>query len=318
MRSRASLASLILLAGSAVVSLLVAEIVIRVSLGPELTAPIDERSLLYRYDAELGWFPIENSQRPFTGSQTIHVEHNQDGFRDRGRGVKVEPRILFLGDSFVWGYDVEASDRFTERLAEAMPHWEILNLGVSGYGTDQELVLLRKYFERYQPDIVFVVLCQDNDIADNRANVNFGGYYKPYFVMDGSTLELRGVPVPKSLNYYYSENPRRAQSYLLRAIARLYFQRRSPPLLIELPDPTLAILEEMRSYVESRGARFRIGLQGTIGPLSLALLRKNLRFVHLTNPYHFSEMGEHWTPEGHAFVADTIHEYLIREGLVPR
>lgn len=317
MRSRASLASLILLAGSTVGSLLVAEIVTRVWLGPELTAPIDERSLLYRYDPELGWFPIENSAGPFTGSETIQVEHNGDGFRDREHGAKSKPRILFLGDSFVWGYDVEASDRFTEQLAEALPHWEILNLGVSGFGTDQEFLLLKRVFERYQPDIVFVVVCQDNDPDDNQANISFGSYFKPYFAVNGSALELRGVPVPKSLYYFYAEHPQLARSYLVRALALLYFAQRSP-LPLRVPDPTVAILEAMRIYVESRGAAFRIGLQGEGSALPPALHRSGLRFVSLANSYTFRKRAHHWTPQGHAFVARAIHEYLMRERLVRR
>ena len=70
----------------------------------------DERNLTYRYDPELGWFPIANSKKGFTGSRTIHIEHNSRGFRDVEHVVGAKPRIIFLGDSFVWGYDVEQSE----------------------------------------------------------------------------------------------------------------------------------------------------------------------------------------------------------------
>ena len=306
-----------LLAVSVLLSLGAAEAVVRSWLGPELWAPIDERNSLYRYDAELGWFPIENSQGPFTGSHTVQVVHNRDGFRDREHGPKTKPRILFLGDSFVWGYDVEASDRFTERLAEALPRWEILNLGVSGYATDQELLLLRRVLDKYAPDIVFVVVCQDNDPQDNQTNISFGSYYKPYFAANGAALEPHGVPVPKSLDYFYAEHPQLARSYLVRAMALLWFAQRSPRP-VRVPDPTTALLDEMRRNAESHGAAFRIGLQGEGNGLASALDRERLRFVSLADAEAFPTRGRHWTPEGHRFVANVIREYLIREGLVPR
>ena len=45
---------------------------------------------------------------------------------------------MFVGDSFVWGYDVEASERFTELLRDEFPGIRIVNAGVNAYGTDQD------------------------------------------------------------------------------------------------------------------------------------------------------------------------------------
>jgi len=68
----------------------------------------DERSLAYRYDDQLGWFPKANDELTYTGSRKIHIAHNDRGFRDLDHDAqKTRPRLIFLGDSFVWGYDVE-------------------------------------------------------------------------------------------------------------------------------------------------------------------------------------------------------------------
>src|SRR3982751_2418142 len=37
---------------------------------------------IYNYDAELGWFPVPNSEVSFNGMRTIRVRHNSLGLRD--------------------------------------------------------------------------------------------------------------------------------------------------------------------------------------------------------------------------------------------
>src|SRR6266508_4570513 len=106
-----------------------------------------ERTLLYAHDAELGWFSVPNSESRFTGTRTVSVRHNSLGLRDIEQDRAPKPTILFVGDSFVWGYDAEADERFTELLRPAMPDFRIVNAGVSGYGTDQEFLLLRRIWQ---------------------------------------------------------------------------------------------------------------------------------------------------------------------------
>ena len=130
-----------------------------------------------------------------------------------------KPVIMFLGDSFVWGYDVEKEERFTEKLRKYMPDWSIYNLGVSGYGNDQEYLLLQKYYDKFRPEIVFVVFCTDNDRDDNSYNNINGGYFKPYFEIEEGNLKLKDQPVPLSANYYlkdfYSKHPANFLPFIL-------------------------------------------------------------------------------------------------------
>ena len=81
----------------------------------------DESNLAYRYDPVLGWFPEKNSKKIFEAARRVMIRHNSRGFRDKETGaVKSRPRIAFLGDSFVWGYDVEEKDRFTEKIQKKL------------------------------------------------------------------------------------------------------------------------------------------------------------------------------------------------------
>ena len=62
----------------------------------------------------------------------------------RERRVPGRRRILVLGDSVAWCWGVEREECFTERLEAALPDTDVINAGVPGYSTAQELL----YYER--------------------------------------------------------------------------------------------------------------------------------------------------------------------------
>ncbi len=304
------------------ISLLVGELGTRLFWkGDPISGP-DERTLSYRYDSELGWFPIENSSGQFVGSRTIHIGHNADGFRDRPHGAKTKPRIAFLGDSFVWGYDVEANERFTELLQKRLPGWEVLNLGVSGYGTDQELILLQRWWDRYQPDVVMLVF-SDDDLFTNGFNEYLYSYYKPYFEEADGRLVERGVPVPKSFRYYRREHQILLGSRLAQFLCARYLAWRSPYYACT-NNPTLPILLTMKNYVEAKGAKFAMGFvteaqadgkrafcaAGKID--SVFLLEAALQKWD----YVYPSQGNHWTPKGHQQVCSTLSTFLLTNKFV--
>jgi lysophospholipase L1-like esterase len=290
----------------------ITEVGMRFLLKNSLSITEDERNLTYRYDEELGWFPVENSKKRYTGSRSIEVEHNSRGFRDSERKVGTKPSIIFLGDSFVWGYDVEKQERFTEKLSEKLAGWSLYNLGVSGYGTDQEYLLLRRHYDFYNPNIVFLVFCTHNDEVDNSHNVTYGRYYKPYFMVNGDSLTLKGVPVPKSENYFFVRHKILSRSYWFRLLARAYFMYivALPPSL-ELNNPTAAIITNMNEFVKARGAEFLFGLTEKDPELEKFLKNKDIPYVDLSNSYRYSSHGDHWTPDGHTFVSERIYDFLM-------
>lgn len=155
---------------SLLVALALGEGILRVFFARDFWRMSDEKNLCYRYNATLGWFPIPNSTRTITASRTITVHNNSKGFRGPEHIISAKPGIMVLGDSFVWGYDVEEPERFTEKLQARHTEWAVYNLGVSGYGTDQEYLLLQKYFATYRPKVVLLVFCVENDRLDNSSN----------------------------------------------------------------------------------------------------------------------------------------------------
>jgi lysophospholipase L1-like esterase len=301
-------------AGILVLALALGEGALRLFAAPPASGG-DERNLLFGYDAELGWLPEPHGARRYLGARLISPHHNALGFRDHELGPKERPRIAFLGDSFVWGLDAEEGERFTDLLAARLSGWEVLNLGVCGYGTDQEYLLLRRFIDRLAPDVVFLVFCAENDRDDNTMNVRYGGYFKPYFVLEpgGAGARLAGVPVPRGERAWRAAWPRLFRSRIAAALAGL-----AAPAEIRVADPTEWLILAVRDLARARGARFALGF--TRRDLDLERLGREEGFatVDLSTDERFAVNGAHWSPRGHAIVAERIERLLEAERLLER
>jgi hypothetical protein len=68
-------------------------------------------------------------------------------------------------------------------------HIEVINFGVAGFGTAQELLTLRHRVWKYNPDIVLLEFTPGNDMSDNSPALNHGERY-PFFVLRDGKLVL--------------------------------------------------------------------------------------------------------------------------------
>lgn len=275
-----------------------------------------ERSLTYQYDPELGWAPVPNSSAVITNVRTIHAQHNSLGLRDIEFVRDGRPAMLFIGDSFVWGLDSEADERFTDLLRKRIPATNIVNAGVSGYGTDQEYLLLQRLWPAIEPEVVVLVFCANNDRLDNSSSVRYESYQKPYFAtLPDGTLQLRGQPVPKSRQVYVRENWLVRHSLLARVAVYNYIDLVHPAIAV--PDPTEKLVDKIRQFVEAHGAKLVVGLQANDRKLSRQLEAEHVPFVSFDGAEAYSDpSGAHWTPKGQRLVADRMYDLLAQQGLV--
>lgn len=286
------------------------EIMLRIADLRILREGSSERSLTYRYDAELGWAPVPHSSSVVTTARTIHAQHNSLGFRDIEFERDARPVVLFLGDSFVWGVDAEANERFTDLLRSRLPQLAVVNAGVSGYGTDQEYLLLQRIWPTMRPAVVVLIFCTDNDRLDNGTNIRYDGYQKPYFATgaDGA-LVLRGLPVPESRQLYIKQNWLVRHLWLARLAAFAYVEIRHPQVYV--PDPTEKIVSRMHEFVEAHGAKLIVGLQSRDDKLMGQLQAERIPFVTFDGAESYpSRFGSHWTPAGHKLVAERLFGLL--------
>jgi hypothetical protein len=309
-------AKVTLVAVAVLFSAVLAEIGLRCFWRRDFVTTDDEHTLLYRYDPELGWFPQANGHRQFKGWRSVYISHNGLGFRAAEFVKRNVPGIVFLGDSFVWGYDVEAEERFTDKLQARHPEWDIYNFGVSGYGTDQEFLLLQKYFDLYKPRLVFLVICAQNDILDNQADRK-GGYFKPYFSSEAGHLTPHRIPVPRSERVFCVQHPILARSWVIRLAVRAWCAATVPAWKCK-SDPTFDLLLAVKAFVEQHGAKFAAGLTAPWPEVEQLLRTNHVPCLDLSTPERYPAFGEHWTPAGHAFVCNEIERWLTNGNYLPQ
>jgi len=177
---------------SLVVGLLIFELFLRAA---GYTYPI-----FYEPDAVRGYRLQPDREGWQTKEGRAYVRVNGDGLRDREH-AKEKPagtlRVAVLGDSYAEAAQVEREEAFwavlERRLAEcralAGRRVEVINFGVSGYGTAQELLTLREKVWDYSPDVVLLAVTTNNDQIDNHRALKDSDEM-PYFVLRGEELVL--------------------------------------------------------------------------------------------------------------------------------
>lgn len=188
------------LTGPAIFGLVVGTAIVEVALSITLD--------VYRCDDRFGWgFAPGKTGWKISRSLEFNEEItlNSHGFRDRERKFEKAQgtyRILLLGDSFFAATQVPLKETFFAMMEKRLNERtrpgqtvEIINAGVDGYGTAQQLLLFREQVSKYEPDLViseFLI----NDIADNFIGSGGQNHYlaarcgRPYFEMQEEQLVL--------------------------------------------------------------------------------------------------------------------------------
>lgn len=153
------------------------------------------------HDPSVGWklVPGADAKVVYRWSQdSVDFRFNASGFRDRDH-PRIRPsgteRIVVLGDSYTAGLEVPSRDLFTTRLearlnrATAPPlRYEVMNVAIPAWSTDQQWIELRDRGVQYEPDIVLLMVAP-NDVRE--------AYAKGFVKLDGERLvERGGDPVP--------------------------------------------------------------------------------------------------------------------------
>ena len=174
------------------------------------------------YSETYGWALRPGARYVGRGGEAITV--NARGYRGPLHADTPAPgtiRVVMLGDSITFGTGVADGETFASRL-DALPDLEVLNLGVDGYGTDQELIRLEREGLAFHPHAVVLNFCVRNDYFDNSLPVALydGRSPKPYFTLEGGALTRHDA------HLRLSRRQRAAvalieRSYLVNALAAL-------------------------------------------------------------------------------------------------
>jgi hypothetical protein len=239
------LSNLALLVTSMVVALLLAEIALRISdfSYPSFYRPDDRLGLRLRENAE-GWFRSEGE---------AYVRVNNAGFRDKERSLARSTnvfRVAVLGDSMIEALQVDLEKTFASLLEHRLnacgvfggKSVEVMNFGVSGYGTAQQLLTYRYYASKYSPDLVLVAFFAGNDVRNNSKELE-PEKVRPFFALKGNDLV-------EDRSFAESEEFRRRTNRLrtvleelrvLRVVQAAYFVKDQIQLRAERPENQAAV-----------------------------------------------------------------------------
>jgi len=276
---------------------------------------------LFQPDAVLGWKPIPNLVRtrgnPAGGTWTARI--NERGFRGNSRWDPDAPRrVLILGDSFAFGQGVDIEDRFDTLLAAHRPSWSFVNLGVPGYGTDQELIAGRSYFGSLRPGDVILLFTSSADFL-RIVQKHHSGRSKPWFSYERG--RLREHPPEGGLLQAL-----RDRSYLAGRLMWLLQIRQSsriaPRRYRQGIDLYRVLVRRELGPLSRRGVRVLIPHHDLTAQGQMDRVRALFRGLGLEEGFEGLSLEErrvrpaccfrdgHWTPAGHRAVAEALRGFL--------
>ena len=286
------------------------------------------------YDSSKGWMPKPNLRDVRAFNDKI-LNTNSKGLRGKKdfpySKTKDKLRILILGDSFTFGDEVSDDETYAYYLQEMLPHTEVINMGVHGYGHDQMLILFKEEGIKYRPDIVllgFLPLDMSRNLLD------FRDFAKPRFILERGELKLTGIPVPRP-EEILKRDWTRSRMIDLFSLIRHRIKKSLGLQQREMEEITRAILMELIRSAESihaipilaylpRGKE--IAKDTAILPdekYMFSICQQNEKAKCFSTRQRFAAKiakGEtfkpwgHWDPPAHLIVAEAIKNFLVDEG----
>lgn len=200
------------------------------------TAGVEFDAQLYSPSQKVGWALRPGAEGLVSVETKQYVKINSHGFHDVERAYEKPAntfRIAVLGNSWTEALQVPLEKTYCTVLEKKLAkiscygekQVEVLNFGVAGYSTAQELLTLQERVWRYNPDLVILAFYPARDIANNVRELNnaVDPERSPYFVYSEGKLVLddsfRRLPVlqPRQialqdLGYVISRRPRVLQA----------------------------------------------------------------------------------------------------------
>lgn len=256
---------------------------------------------------------------------------NSAGFRDYDYAEKKPPgtyRIIILGDSTTAGNGVRDMDRTYAKRLETLLNangaggmrYEVLNMGVGGYHTMQEVETLRVKGARYDPDLVLLTFCLNDFALHGDGGVHRKLREKNRGVADAADAELyAGLLRVSRLAFVlhhrlyssksvqdrlYTENVLEGQTTVragLALLSELQRQYAFSAVVLILPGFTKPFSEYQYATIHERVRGAAEGLTG------IAVIDLLDRFARIDDDARkFSHDGLHMNEYGHQTMADIL------------
>jgi len=272
-----------------------------------------------RFDRHYGWANRPSTRGrncgclPWGKEYWADVTVNANGLRGAETTVARSDaaRILVLGDSFTAGMQVEDAEVFPYRLEQRLNarggrRVEVVNTGVNGWATDNQIQYWRYDGWRYAPDLVLLAFDTTNDVFENQRRLVslYSWPDKPHARLRAGVLTIEGDPLPPLRTTRRLETDAGSLLTLDSGLFRLLTSRVTmPPRMFFLPLPlpppdavlsvpgdiyrvqypevwteawriTRGLVLRLRSEVQRRGSRFAVAVVNPREEVSMAAWKR--------------------------------------------
>lgn len=300
-------------------------------------------------DDMYGWKHMANAKKIFTNEDGEKILIVQNAHGHRGKlydfaGKNDAYRILVLGDSFAEGGEVSENDLFSARLEGLHPQLEVINAGVSGYGTVQEYLYLIAEGLKYNPDLVLLMF-YENDLTDNCLSYFFPFGPRPYALVENGKVKINAKLEPAAYRKFILPLPFRMtfnrHSYLYYFLNlryhELFFDKMQRLRLADLSrigdekyELFYGLLDLMHNRLNTAAIDFAVvliptreeaghGYSATVDHITDFCRARRIKFIPLLETFQQkARSGEkmyfpidiHWTGAGHRAAAEEIARHI--------
>jgi lysophospholipase L1-like esterase len=260
---------------------------------------VSKPRLLFRPDPVIGWSltPGYGVKVAFRDGLIQHI--GGDGWRHIPDRPQKGTRVAIYGCSFTYGTGLADYETYTALLQRHLPKAKILNRGIGGHGTVQNLLQLRRDIKNKKVDAAVFSIISDHRFR----NIAHPQRMRQYLNRDWYKLGVEHVPVAR-----ISANGR----------ARIIYHSIWQPVIkasefdIFLPDDymincaTLAVLEQVLETAQAANIPIRFVLLDALDPqFSRAVMNRFPDTKDISTPYD----------NDHTFLPDDIHPNVLANQL---
>lgn len=265
----------------------------------------------------------------------VQVETNAQGWRGELPPIykdKNTVRIITIGDSHMFGWGVPEEKRYSNVLENTLTSrfserkWEIINTAVPGYNTYMEVETLKRKALVYNPDIIIMEyigndLDLPNFIMDSTDYLNFKKCFFVNFLkgrIEYLNTKLNLIAAPTCLDPEL-KGTRFAGEYNISMVPKEYRHMVGWSSFV-------AAMSELKKMQQGHHFDVIICISHDWPrsvPTKIISLCSQLRFYSIFSPQKYeppslilSNADKHPSILGHKLIADTLLDFMIKEGIV--
>lgn len=153
---------------------------------------VSKPRLLFRPDPVLGWSLTPGHAVRVAFRDGVVQRIGADGWRQvPGHSAATGPRLAVYGCSFTYGTGLSDEETYVARLQAALPEIRLLNRGIGGQGTVQNLLQFRRDIAAGAVDAAIFAIISDHRFR----NIPHPSRMRQYLSLEWSSLGVEHVPV---------------------------------------------------------------------------------------------------------------------------